>query len=419
MMIELNNGRLLDCVSNDPIENSNVIIKDGLIKDIYQGQSKRNSNILQINCNGKTIMPGLIEAHSHYALTTVGFGGVLFEFPFFTALKIKSQLEKLLQAGFTTIRDGGGGHWSHKQAVDEGMIAGPRILICGALMSVTGGHGDFNVRGAINFPPQVPFINLIRLCDGEDDCRLAAREQFQKGCDHIKICITGGCASPNDEAWQVHFTEAEIKTFCEEAKAHGKYVMAHSLNDQGNRLAAESGVGSIEHGSFLSQETAQIMKKTGAALVSSPAIVWWAEKYGKERGADEWFLRKLAHPGCSPDGASILEGLIRGARIANDFGIPVGSGADYWGNLCGDEAMNIKLLVDLVGFSPYQAIKSATIVNAGILRLKEKTGSIENGKWADMIVVDGNPDEDINLITDPANILMVMRDGKVMKNNMN
>jgi len=418
MITELTNGRLLDCVSDSPIENTNIIIEDGLIKDIYQGQSQNNPDILKINCGGKTVMPGLIEAHSHYALTTVDFGGVLFEFPFFTALKIKTQLEKIAQAGFTTIRDGGGGHWSHKQAVNDGLISGPRLLICGPLMSVTGGHGDFNLRGAMNFPPKVPFINLMRLCDGEDDCRKAAREQFQMGCDHLKICITGGCASPNDEAWQVHLTEAEIRTFCEEATAHGKYVMAHSLNDKGNRLAVECGVDSLEHGSFLTEETAQLMKNEGTTLVSILAIVWWVEKYGKEQGVADWFLRKLANPGCSPDGASIKEGLVRGARLAADFGIPVGSGADYWGNLCGGEAMNIKLLVDWVGFSPYQALKSATIVNAEILQLKDKTGSIENGKWADIIVINGNPDEDINVIVDPANVLLVMKDGKVMKNIM-
>ncbi len=418
MITELINARLLDCVGDSPVENTNIVIENGLIRDIYQGKSKNDTDKNQIDCRGKTVMPGLIEAHSHYALTTVDFGGVLFEFPFFTALKIKSQLERLLQAGFTTIRDGGGGHWSHKQAVNDGSIAGPRILICGPLMSVTGGHGDFNVRGASTFPPSVPFVNLMRLCDGADDCRLAAREQFQKGCDHIKICITGGCASPNDEAWQVHLSESEVKAFCEEAKAHGKYVMAHSLNDSGNRLAVDCGVESLEHGSFLTKETAQLMKTSGTTLVSILAIVWWAEKYGKEKGSAEWFLRKLANPGCSVDGASVMEGLVRGAKMANDFGIPVGSGADYWGSLCGEDAMNIKLLVDNVGFSPYQALKSATIVNAEIIKLKNKTGSIECGKWADIIVVNGNPDDDINLMIDPGNILMVMKDGNVMKNLM-
>jgi len=418
MMIELTNARLLDCIGDSPFEDTHIIIEDGLIKDISKSKRQHSADVLMINCEGKTVMPGLIDGHSHYAVTTVDMGGVLFEFPFFTALKIKSQLEKIAEAGFTTIRDGGGGHWSHKEAVNNGLISGPRLLVCGPLMSVTGGHGDFNRRGAMNFPARAPFINLMRLCDGEDDCRKAAREQFQNWCDHLKICITGGCASPNDEPWQVHLSEAEIRIFCEEATAHGKYVMAHSLNDEGNRLAAECGVHSIEHGSFLTEETARLMKNKGTSLVSTIAVVWWAEKYGKEQGAAEWFLRKLANPGCSSDGASIMEGIIKAAKLATDIGIPVGSGSDYFGIMCGGEAMNIKLLVDLVGLSPYQALKAATIVNAGIIGLKDKTGSIEIGKWADIIVVDGNPDEDINVINEPAKIRLVMKDGKIMKSTL-
>lgn len=416
MITELSNGRILDCVGDVPFENGTVIIEDGIIKEIYTGNRQYSHEVKKVNCQGKTIMPGLIDAHSHYAVTTVDMGGVLSEFPLFTAIKIKSQLEKILEAGFTTVRDGGGGHWSHKEAVNSGLINGPRILICGPLMSVTGGHGDFNVRGSMNLTGKTPFINLMRLVDGEDDCRKAAREQFQMWCDHLKICITGGCASPNDEPWQVHLSEAEVRIFCEEAAAHGKYVMAHSLNDTGNRLAAECGVRSIEHGSYLSEETVRIMKNKGTNLVSTTAVVWWAETYGKENGAAEWFLRKLANPHCSPDGASIMEGSIRAAKLAFNAGIPVGSGSDYFGMMCGGEAMNIKFLVDLIGLSPYQALKAATVVNADILRLKEVTGSIEAEKWADMIVVDGKPDIDINVITDPARIQLVMKSGQIMKN---
>lgn len=418
MITILKNSRLLDCVGNEPVENSSVVIEDRVIKDIFQGTGNVSSYDRVINCKGKTILPGLIDAHSHYAITTNDMGGVLFEFPFFTALKVKSQLEKIASAGFTTVKDGGGGHWSHRQAVNDGLIAGPRLQICGPLMSVTGGHGDFNMRGAMHFPPTPPYLDLMRLVNGEDDCRLAAREQFQKWCDHIKICVTGGCASPNDEAWQVHMTAAEILAFTEEAKAHGRTVMAHSLNDAGNRLAAGCGVHTIEHGSFLSVESANIMKQNQTNLVSTIAVVWWAEEYGEEQGAAEWFLRKLAHPGCSPDGASILEGIVRATKLAKEMGIPVGSGSDYFGTMCGGEAMNIKLLVDLAGFSPYEALKTATIVNAEIMNLKEKTGSIEIGKWADIIVVDGRPDEDIDVITHPERIPVVMREGLLLKNKL-
>lgn len=416
MITAFSKARILNFVDRDPIENGSVIVEDGLIKDILPISGKPNTYDININCQNKTLMPGLIDLHSHYAITTNDMGGVLHEFPFFSTLKIKRQLENITNAGFTTIRDGGGGHWSHKQAVRDNLISGPRLYICGPLFSVTGGHGDFNLRGSMHFPPNPPHIDLMRLVNGEDDCRKAAREQFQKWCDHIKICITGGCASPNDEAWQVHMTREEVLAFVKEANSFGRTVMAHSLNDFGNYLASQCGVHSIEHGSFLSRKTAELMKDNGTHLVSTLAVVWWAEEFGRKQGASDWFLRKLANPGCSPVGGSILEGIVSSTQLASEVGVSVGSGADYFGTMCGGEAMNIKLLVDLVGFTPYQALETATVKNAEILKINEKTGSIEIGKWADIIIVDGNPDEDIAIIGSSDKILMVMRDGMVLKN---
>lgn len=419
MITLMKHGRLLDCIGEEPLEDACLVIEGGRIKDIYQGERPLRSEAVEVDCAGRTILPGLIDAHSHFAITTNDMGGVLFEQPFFVALGIKAQLEKTLQAGFTTIRDGGGGHWTHRQAVEDGLIAGPRLKICGPLMSITGGHGDFNLRGDMTFPPASRFVNLMRLCDGPDDCRKAIREQFQLWVDHIKVAVTGGCASPNDEPWQVHLREEELRAFAEEAEAHGAYVMAHSLNDQGNRRAVECGVGSIEHGCFLTEATARQMKARDVALVSTFAVVWWAEKFGKERGAAEWFLRKLAAPNCSDDGASLMEGMIRAANVAFQEGVLLGSGSDFFGTMCGGEAMNIKMMVDLLGISPYTAIKTATVANARILRMQDEVGALEPGKLADVILIEGRPDEDINVICEPANVRLVMKSGKVMKNTLN
>jgi imidazolonepropionase-like amidohydrolase len=418
MITIITEGRLLDCIGSEPVENASVVIEDGVIRDIYQGQGSIPGGAAVIQAGGRTILPGLIDAHSHFAVTTNDMGAVLFDPPFLTALRIRNQLELMLSAGFTTVRDAGGGHWSHRQAVEDGLIVGPRLLICGPMISETSGHGDFNVRGEMAFPPDVRFVNLMRLCDGPEDYRKAVREQFQLWADHIKICVTGGCASPNDEPWQIHLSEAEIRTTTAEAAAHGTYVMAHSLNDGGNRLAVECGVKTIEHACFLTEETAQLMKEKGTAVISTLAVVWWATEFGKEQNAAEWFLRKLANPGCSDDGASIMDGMVRAATVAKAAGVPVGSGADYFGTMIGGEAMNIKLLCDLAGFAPYEALKAATIVNAGILGIDDRVGSVEPNKVADLIIVNGNPDEDINTIVQSENIQLVMKDGLVLKNGI-
>jgi imidazolonepropionase-like amidohydrolase len=415
MITAITHARLLDCINDEPLEDASVVVEDGVIRDVFAGDGSLPPEARVIHAGGKTVMPGLIEGHEHFAVTTNDMGACLFDPPFLTAVRIKRQLENILQSGFTTVRDGGGGHWSHRQAIEDGLINGPRLLICGPLISITGGHGDFNRRGELTFPPEVRFLNLMCLTDGVEECRKAARDQFQLQADHLKICITGGCASPNDEPWQVHMTEEEVRTFVEEAEAHGMYIMGHSLNDNGNRRAVECGVRTIEHGSFLSEDTAMLMKERGTHLVSTLAVVDWAERYGKERGAAEWFLRKLANPNCSPDGASILEGMVRAAQVALRAGVLVGSGSDYFGTMCGGEAMNIKLLVDLVGMSPYQAVKAATSVNAEIVQMQDRIGSIEPGKWADILVVQGNPDEDINVLVNPYNICLVMKQGQIVK----
>ncbi len=419
MITIIKGGRLLDCVGASPLENASIIVEGGTIKEVCQSEVPTPRDATVINAGGKTVMPGLIDAHDHLAVTTNDMGAMFFDPPLYTALRLKAQLEKILQAGFTTVRDGGGGHWSLKQAVEDGLIAGPRLLLSGAMLSVTGGHGDFNVHGEMTYPPDPRMFNLMRLCDGEDDCRKAVREQFRKGAEHIKICVTGGCASPNDQPWMVNFTEREIKAMVEEAESLGSYVMGHCLNDAGIRRAVDCGVKTIEHGAFLSDETALLMKEKGVSLVATPAVVVWAIEKGKREGAAEWFIRKLENPGCSPDGASLMEGLVRAGASALKAGLPIGSGADFFGTMCGGEAANIKWVKELFGITPYQALKAATSVNAKIVRLQDKTGTIEPAKWADLIVVDGNPDEDINVITVPEKVRVVMKQGQILKNTLN
>lgn len=414
MITAITNGRLWDGIHDEPLEDSTVITENGAIMEVYQGTKPLPAGTSIIDAKRMTVMPGLIDAHEHFAVTNNDMGATYFDPPLFTALRIKAQLEKILQAGFTTVRDGGGGHWSIKQAVEDGLIDGPRLLISGALFSTTGGHGDFNVRGESVFPPEPRFFDLMRVCDGTDDCRKAMREQFRKGADQIKICVTGGCASPNDEAWHLQFSEDEIRAIVEEANARGTYVMAHCLNDRGIKRAVDCGVRSIEHGCFMSEKSARLMKEKGAVLVTTMAVVAWAMDNGVKKGAAEWFVRKLSDPGCSPDRASLLEGMIRGAQMALKEGVPLGSGSDFFGTMCGGEAQNIVLIAEFS--SPLQALKAATSVNAEVLRMEDRIGSIEPSKWADIIIVDGCPDENPSVLTSSENIKLVMKEGRIAKN---
>jgi imidazolonepropionase-like amidohydrolase len=362
-------------------------------------------------------MPGLTDAHEHPTATELNPEKARTESLLYKVLGMKDNLERILQAGFTTVRDTGGAHWSVKQAVEDCLIKGPRLLIACGILSTTGGHGDPNLRGEQVFHTDTDrLFKGSRTCDGVDECRKAAREQFRSGADFIKLCATGGCASPNDEPWHLQFSEPELRAIVEEARAVGLYVAAHCEEDNGARRAVEFGVRTIEHGFFLSEDTAKVMKEKGAYLVTTLAITWWLLTYGKEYGASEWLLRKVKEPR-GPGQPDSLEAMVIGMRNALKAGVPVGSGADYISSkMFGTEAMELKLKVEYGGMTPYEAIKSATIVNAEVMRLKDKIGSIEPGKWADIIAVEGMPDKNINILTEPANIKLVMKKGEMLKN---
>lgn len=418
MITAIINGRLLDCVGDVPLEDASIVIEDGVIKEIYSKRKPVPRGATIIDVGGRTVMPGLTDAHDHPAHTEMNPEKAVNEPPLYIALKMAQNLEHILQAGFTTVRDMGGAHWSLKQAVEDGLIKGPRLLIACSFLSSTGGHGDGNLRGEQLLYDDLGRLRTTgRLCDGEAECRKATREQIRKRADHIKIMVTGGIASPNDEPWHLQFCEAEIKAIVEEAESRGLYVGAHCEYDSGIRRAVECGVRTIEHGLFISEDTAKLMKEKGAYLVPTLATMWWGMTYGPEAGVADYALRKYKAP-LGPGKPDALEAGGMAIRLARKLGVPVGSGSDYITTKAfGSEAMELKLKTES-GMTPYEAIKSATIVNAEIFRLKDKIGSLEVGKWADIIAVDGKPDEDINTLVEKDNIRLVMKQGEVFRNTL-
>ena len=410
MIAVITKGRVLDCIGNEPLEDTSVVIEEGIIKDVYSGEKSIPRGAMVIDAAGRTILPGLIDGHEHVALTDVDVSKHYAKPPLFAALDMKCNLEKTLQAGFTTVRDMGGSFWALKQAVENGLIKGPRLLISGAWLSQTGGHGDHNVRGEVISTPTSSVFPLSRICDGVDDCRKAAREQLRAGADHLKICgATGGALSPNDQPWQQQFSNEEIRAIVEEAEAVGTYVGIHCLNDKGIRRSVACGVISIEHGAFMTEETAEMMKEKGAFLVPTPATGWWIIKHGREFGAAEHFMEKVT---------PLYDANLRAIELAYRAGLTIGSGSDMFAQECGCEGMQLKILTEC-GMTPYEAIKSTTIVNAKtVLRRGDKIGSIEIGKWADIIIVDGNPDKDINILTEPSSVRLVMKKGEIFKNTI-
>ena len=412
-MIEvLTKGRLLDCIGDEPLENASVVIEDGDIKDVYSGEKPLPKETVVINVDGRTIMPGLIDAHMHIAYTHPSISMQFQDPPIVTALLIKDNCERILQAGFTSVYDMGMANQALKKAIDDGIIKGPRLHICNAMLSPTSGHGDFyNPVTRTGVPEDIGLYAMPRIVDGVDDARKAAREQFRAGADCLKAMVTGGVLSPHDKVWHVQFSEGELRAFVEEAQDVGKYLAVHAEGLEGAKRALKCGAKAIHHVFYCDDELIKMLKDKDAfhvptltvmvkALVEhSDKIAWPA--YTKTKIES---LKKII-----PEMMQTTERIIKA-------GCNVGSGSDLIARIP-LEGWELKLKTEC-GMTPYQAIKSATVVNSKLFQMENQIGTIEAGKWADIIVVDGYPDEDALILAEPNNVRLVMKRGDIFKNTI-
>ena len=405
-VIALQNGLIIDGTGADPLVKSAVLVEGPNI--IGVGPSDRlsiPSDARVIDVGGRTILPGLIDAHTHLGSTDLG-PEVLTSQPLAVwAMKVSQVIENTLDAGFTTVRDAGGIDGGFAQAVAEGHIRGPRILPSGAMISQTGGHGDWRQRYQEHLSPTIPGLTALpAICDSPDDARKAAREQLRRGATQIKVMAAGGAMSPADELATTQLTVEEIAAAVHEARAVGKIVMAHTYSPASISNALDAGVLSIEHGNFLDEKTAAKMKTLGAFLVPTITTYELIDTFGESYGVPAFNLEKIrfAKNGC-------FESL----RIATAAGVKIGSGSDLLGPMQPFKAMELSLKASVLG--PMAAIVSATRTNAELLGLADRTGTIESGKWADIIVVEGNPLDDIDLLRNKDNVRLVMKEGAILK----
>jgi imidazolonepropionase-like amidohydrolase len=403
---------MLDCVGDEPQEDVSVVVENRLIKDIFSGEKKLSGEVQVLDLAGRTILPGLIDAHAHPAVPYLDFQRVFIEPPILTAIKIKQGMEKTLQAGFTTVAEMGCGNHALKQAVAKGYIQGPRLLLACSMMSKTGGHADFCVRGDSALSPMkdTGLVSLPRLADGVEDCLRAVREQFRAGADHIKIMGTGGGASPNDTPQDSGFNEAELRAIMDECRDMGRRVAAHCINDDGIRRVVKCGITSVDHGMFMTEKSAEMMVAAGTYLVPTITILYMLKKFGREWGMADHLDRKTTE-------YDLLGEQIKCTELAYRKGVKIASASDAWAQVCGMEGWEIKLKSEC-GMTPMEAIKSATMVNAELIGLKDKLGSIEPGKYADLIVVKGSPEADPSIFCDPNNVRLVMKEGRIFKSTL-
>jgi len=405
-MLVFEHARLLDCTGSDPRAGMAVVVEDGRIGRIGASGSfslPRGADV--IDCQGRTLMPGLTDAHVHLSAVDLSLAGRTTEPAPVVALRIAGLIEDTLQRGFTTVRDAGGLPWGYKEAVRLGLIEGPDLLIAGGVLSQTGGHGDGRARTDYGIPHNDSQIRAQSyIVDGPDEVRKAAREALRRGSDQIKVMANGGAMSPTDEMTSPQFTVAELAAAVYEAKAAGTYVMAHTYTPQSMQNCIEAGVRSLEHGNFLDEETAALIKRSGTFLV--PTIVTYEQiaAYGEAENVPANQLRKIRQG---------LDGAFTALEVAVRNGVTIASGSDLLGPMQPMKAREPLLKSRVMG--TMAALIATTRTNARLFRLEDEIGTAESGKRADLIVVDGDPTVAIECLAEAENIHVVMKHGRVYK----
>ena len=407
MSVVFEHATLLDCTGRDPQPNLRIVVEDGRIRRIGASSGPAGPKDARvIDCQGRTLMPGLLDAHVHLALLDLDPAAEAALPAAVLALRIAGVIEATLDAGFTTVRDAGGLDWGFKEAVRLGLIRGPRIFISGAFISQTGGHGDHRARTSRATFPMVPGLTSESiLADGADAVRWAAREVLRRGADQVKVMASGGAASPTDELDHVQFAVEELTAAVEVAGAVGTYVLAHAYGPRAIQNCLKAGVRSIEHGNFLDEATAdQMLAADDVFLV--PTVITY-ELLARREAGDGWtpdMVRKIRQG---------LTGAYDSLGLAYEKGLRIGSGSDVLAEMQSDKGKEIACQARVMG--AMNAIIAATRTNAALMRIDKDVGTVEEGKRADLIVLDADPLADPAIFADPEHVRMVVLGGEVVK----
>jgi len=397
---------VLDCTGAEPRSAMDVLTRDGRIEWIRAtGAAPRVDGAQVIDGAGCTLMPGLTDAHVHFAI--IGRDGTHGRLPWIEHVHaVSSLISAALDEGFTTVRDAGGLEPTWARMVERSVIRGPRILPSGSFISQTGGHGDARqAHEAIHGGPSIPgLVAMNEIVDGVDQVRRAAREQLRRGATQIKLFASGGLASPTDPLDSLQFSVEEIAAAVEVARGWGTYVLTHSHTSPAIERSIDAGVRSIEHGTFLEPATAARMKSTDTYMVPTLQVI---DELAAQGGSSGLTPEKQALV------QSVYDAMRDSVRLADDAGVSVASGSDVIGPEQGNRGREIVLKAALIG--AYPAIISATRTNAALFRLEDRIGTVEEGKDADLILVEGQPLDDVAVLARPESIPVVIKGGDVVK----
>jgi imidazolonepropionase-like amidohydrolase len=405
------NARIFDGTNAEYAEGMYLRVADGLIEEVSTKPiTAKDTRVIDVG--GRTLMPGLIDAHLHAYCSDVSMQKVeSIGEPYRTAHAIR-MLGHALDCGFTTVRDIGGGDYSLAKAIADGMVRAPRFFYAGKVLSMTGGHGDFRPLEQKSHHHELCSCGIVnwacRLADGVDACIQAARDELRQGAHCIKIMGSGGVASPTDPIWMNQYREDEIRAIVNECAERRTYVAAHCHPASAVRRCVEFGVRSIEHGTLIDDDTARFVAERGAYIVPTMVVLFGLVEMGP----------KLGFPAVSQEKAEYAsKQALSGMDKMRRAGVKVGFGTDLLGPMYVQECREFTIRSEV--FSPLELLRQATSVNAELMMQQGKIGCIAPGAHADLLVVDGDPLRDISLLAaDGKNLRLIVRGGEIVKDDL-
>jgi imidazolonepropionase-like amidohydrolase len=412
------NVNVFDGKNEKLINNANVLVEGNLIKQVSTKAISADGATV-IDGKGRTLMPGLIDAHWHVLFNSVAQAEALrADFEYMVVMGVKSA-EDTLMRGFTTVRDVGGNVFSIKKAIDRGVFPGPRIYPSGPMISQTSGHSDFRPYTAVptedaNALSYVERNSVVMRADGVNQVHLRVRELLRMGASQIKIATGGGVSSLYDPLDVTEYTPEEVEAAVADAANWGTYVASHTFTDRATQMAIRAGVKSVEHGFLLHEATLKMMKEKGVWLSIQPLL-----------NDEDAF--QFADPVSTAKWIEVTKGTERVYPAAKRLGVKIAFGTDILFDPA-TAAKEGKFLAKLKHwFTPHEALKMATSANAELLAMsgprnpyqQGALGVVKEGAYADLILVNGNPLQDLDLVADPGkNFALIMKDGKIYKNTL-
>jgi imidazolonepropionase-like amidohydrolase len=407
--IAFTNATVFDGLRDEAVPGMNVLVVDGRIEAVTDKSITGNS-VTEYDVGGRTLMPGLIDAHVHvYAINLVAEHDRNIALTEMTARAVP-RIRKMLDRGFTSVRDVAGGDVGMRNAIAQGYIPGPRLFVGGPALSQIGGHGDHRstTDDRIDIDMNASAFNFTcRIVEGVEKLRSVVRNEMRKGVDHIKVLASGGVGSPTDAIDALQFTEEEIRAVVQEAAVRGKYVCAHAYESAAIAHSIRAGVRTIEHANLINRQTAAMVAAADAFIVPTLVAYEVTAQHGERLGLSPVVMEKL---NMVNDAGIAMLGLCESENVQ------LGFGTDLMGDM--EFAQLQELTIRARAQRPVDVLKSATSVNAKIVQ-RSDLGVIAPGALADILVVDGDPLKDISVLTETdKNMRMIMKDGVVYKTDL-